>query len=50
MTAGVPESRLFVSEHFANNDTTYVDNQGVTHNTGWGRAGLASASDWDQVL
>jgi autotransporter-associated beta strand protein len=48
--AGVPESRLFVSEHFANNNATYVDNQGVTRTTGWGRAGLASASDWDQVI
>ena len=25
LAAGVPESRLFVSEHFANNDATYVD-------------------------
>jgi autotransporter-associated beta strand protein len=50
MAAGVPESRLFVSEHFANNAATFVDNQGNTRATGWGRAGLASASDWDQVI
>ena len=50
LAAGVPESRLFISEHFANNAATYVDNQGVTRTTGWGRAGLASASDWDQVI
>src|SRR5436190_3456728 len=47
--AGVPESRLFVSEHFANTAATYTDAQGV-HATGWGRAGLASAADWDTVL
>src|SRR5688572_23859668 len=50
LAAGVPESRLFISEHFANNNATYVDNQGVTRTTGWGRAGLASAADWDTVL
>ncbi|MBA3480271.1 MAG: autotransporter-associated beta strand repeat-containing protein [Pirellulales bacterium] len=50
MAAGVSESRLFISEHFANNAATYVDNQGNTRTTGWGRAGLASASDWDQVI
>jgi autotransporter-associated beta strand protein len=50
MAAGVPESRLFISEHFANNAATYVDNQGITRTTGWGRAGLASAADWDQVI
>ncbi len=50
MAAGVPDSRLFISEHFANNAATSVDNQGNTRTTGWGRAGLASASDWDQVI
>jgi autotransporter-associated beta strand protein len=50
MAAGVSESRLFISEHFANNAATYVDNQGNTHTTGWGRAGLASAADWDTVI
>jgi autotransporter-associated beta strand protein len=50
LAAGVPESRLFISEHFANNAATYVDNQGITRSTGWGRAGLASAADWDQVI
>ncbi len=50
LAAGVPESRLFISEHFANNNATYVDNQGVTRTTGWGRAGLASAADWDTVI
>ena len=46
---GLDASRLFVSEHFANNTATYTDSTGV-HTTGWGRAGLASASDWDQVI
>ena len=50
LAAGVPGSRLFISEHFANNNATYVDNQGVTRTTGWGRAGLASAADWDTVI
>jgi autotransporter-associated beta strand protein len=50
LAAGIPESRLFISEHFANNAATYVDNQGNTRATGWGRAGLASASDWDHVI
>src|SRR5687767_9889493 len=31
MAAGVPESRLFISEHFANTNATYVDGQGNTH-------------------
>jgi autotransporter-associated beta strand protein len=47
---GVPASRLFVTEHFGNTNATYVDNKGVTQNTGWGRAGLASAADWDSVI
>jgi autotransporter-associated beta strand protein len=47
---GVPASRLFVTEHFANNDATYVDSGGNTQTTGWGRAGLASAADWDSVI
>jgi autotransporter-associated beta strand protein len=50
LAAGVPASRLFISEHFANNAATYVDNQGNTRATGWGRAGLPSAADWDQVI
>lgn len=50
MAAGIPESRLFVSEHFANNAATFIDNQGVERATGWGRAGLASAADWDTVI
>ena len=29
---------------------TFINNQGNVHNVGWGRAGLASAADWDQVL
>ncbi|HVT27554.1 MAG TPA: hypothetical protein VHE81_06000, partial [Lacipirellulaceae bacterium] len=40
LNVGVPESKLFVSEHFANNAS------GVT----WGRAGLMPASAWDQVI
>lgn len=47
---GVPESKLFVTEHFANNAATYVDGQGNVQQTGWGRAGLASAAEWDTVL
>jgi autotransporter-associated beta strand protein len=43
---GLDASRLFVSEHFANNAA--VDSNGNT--VTWGRAGLASASDWDQVI
>jgi autotransporter-associated beta strand protein len=50
MNRGVPANRLFVTEHFANNNATYVDNQGVTRTTGWGRAGLANAADWDTVI
>ena len=50
LNRGVPASRLFVTEHFANNEATYVDGQGNVQTTGWGRAGLASAADWDSVL
>jgi len=46
LTAGVPSSKLFVSEHFANNNA--ITDTGAA--AGWGRAGLASASDWDQVI
>ena len=48
LAAGVPESRLFVSEHFANNDA--IHGQHGVHAAGWGRAGLASAADWDTVI
>src|SRR6478672_11606762 len=48
--AGVDFSKLFLGEHFGNTAATYVDSGGVTHTTGWGRAGLASPSDWDTVL
>jgi hypothetical protein len=41
---------LFVTEHFANNNATFVNNQGQTQAVGWGRAGLASAADWDTVI
>jgi autotransporter-associated beta strand protein len=47
---GVPASRLFVTEHFANTDTTFINSQGNEQSVGWGRAGLASAADWDTVL
>ncbi len=50
LAAGVPESRIFLSEHFGDTAATYVDNNGVTQQTGWGRAGLASAADWDTVI
>jgi autotransporter-associated beta strand protein len=46
ISRGVPASRLFVTEHFANNNA--VDDNGNA--VGWGRAGLASAADWDSVL
>jgi autotransporter-associated beta strand protein len=46
MAAGVHPSRLFVSEHFANNRTHLDNGTAVT----WGRAGMPSASDWDQVI
>ncbi|HEX2477059.1 MAG TPA: autotransporter-associated beta strand repeat-containing protein [Lacipirellulaceae bacterium] len=44
--AGVHSSRLFVSEHFANNNTHLDNGTTVT----WGRAGMPSAADWDQVI
>ncbi|MEX2170339.1 MAG: autotransporter-associated beta strand repeat-containing protein [Pirellulales bacterium] len=50
LNRGVPESRLFLTEHFANNDTTFTDGQGNVLPTGWGRAGLASAANWDSVI
>jgi len=50
LNRGVPESKLFVTEHFANNNATYTDGQGNVLTTGWGRAGLASAADWDSVI
>jgi autotransporter-associated beta strand protein len=46
MAAGIHPSRLFVSEHFANNGTHLTNGTAVT----WGRAGMPSASDWDQVI
>ncbi len=46
LAAGVPETRLFVSEHFANNGTVLDNGTPIK----WGRAGLPSASDWDQVI
>jgi hypothetical protein len=46
LAAGVPASKLFVSEHFANNSA--ITSTGAA--AGWGRAGLASASDWDTVI
>lgn len=49
LNRGVPASKLMVIEHVGNTNTTYTDGSG-THNTGWGRAGLASASEWDSVL
>lgn len=50
LNRGVPASKLFVTEHFANNNATYVDSSGNVQTTGWGRAGLASAADWDSVI
>jgi autotransporter-associated beta strand protein len=50
LAAGVPESRLFISEHFANNAATFINNQDEVQAVGWGRAGLPSAADWDQVI
>jgi autotransporter-associated beta strand protein len=50
LARGVPANKLFIIEHFANNAATYVDSGGVTRTTGWGRAGLASAADWDTVI
>ena len=46
LNRGVRESRLFVTEHFANN--TAVTSSGAP--VGWGRAGLPSAADWDTVI
>jgi autotransporter-associated beta strand protein len=46
LAAGVPQSKLFVSEHFANNAA--ITDTGAA--AGWGRAGLASAADWDTVI
>ena len=46
LAVGVPESRIFVSEHFANNNA--ITDTGAA--AGWGRAGLASAADWDTVI
>ncbi len=50
MARGVPANRLFVTEHFANTDTTFINSNGVEQAVGWGRAGLASAADWDTVI
>jgi len=50
LNRGVPANKLFVSEHFANNNATFTDNQGNVLNTGWGRAGLAPAAAWDSVI
>jgi autotransporter-associated beta strand protein len=46
LAAGVPQSKLFLSEHFANNAA--ITDTGAA--AGWGRAGLASAADWDTVI
>jgi autotransporter-associated beta strand protein len=46
LAVGVPAARIFVSEHFANNGTHLENGTAVT----WGRAGMASAADWDQVI
>lgn len=46
LAAGIPQSKLFVSEHFANNAA--ITDTGAA--AGWGRAGLASAADWDTVI
>jgi autotransporter-associated beta strand protein len=46
MNRGVPANKLFVTEHFANNNTHLESGLEVK----WGRAGMASASDWDQVI
>jgi autotransporter-associated beta strand protein len=50
LNRGVPEDRLFVTEHFANNNTTFINSQGQEQAVFWGRAGLASAADWDTVI
>src|SRR5206468_207092 len=41
--AGVDFSRLFLGEFMGNTAATYIDANGNTQTTGWGRAGLASA-------
>jgi autotransporter-associated beta strand protein len=46
LNVGIPHSKIFISEHFANNGT-HLEN-GTPIN--WGRAGMASAADWDQVI
>ena len=46
MARGVPAEKLFVTEHFANNDTHMENGNPIR----WGRAGLPSASDWDTVI
>jgi autotransporter-associated beta strand protein len=46
MAAGVSFDRLFLGEHFGNTASTDATGAAV----GYGRAGLASASDWDSVL
>ena len=46
LAVGIPESKIFVSEHFANNGTQLENGTPIN----WGRAGMASASDWDQVI
>jgi autotransporter-associated beta strand protein len=46
LAAGVPESRIFLGEHFGNNAA--ITSSGTTAT--WGRAGLASAADWDTVI
>jgi hypothetical protein len=46
LNRGVPEDKIFVIEHFANNNTHLENGTPV----GWGRAGLASADEWDQVI
>jgi autotransporter-associated beta strand protein len=50
MNRGVPENKLFVIEHFANTDFTFINSQGEEQAVGWGRDGLASADDWDTVI
>jgi autotransporter-associated beta strand protein len=46
LNKGVDASRLFLGEDFANTSTTTSTGVAV----GWGRAGLASAADWDTVI
>ena len=42
----MPAEKLFVTEHFANNGTHLENGNPIN----WGRAGLASAADWDTVI